>query len=134
MARVLLIDDEEYVRMTLGQALEDEGHAVLMATNGREGLEVFAAERPDLVITDLLMPDKEGIETIRELRRIVPDVKIVVISGGGRVNNVDFLEVARKFGAAAALRKPFPLDEFCKVVSDCLGPLAAGPTLSVVRS
>ena len=126
MARVLIIDDAEYVRQTLGQALEDDGHAVLMATNGREGLEVFGAERPDLVITDVLMPDMEGIETIRELRRIAPELKIVVISGGGRVNNVDYLELARKFGAAAALRKPFPLDEFCRVVNDCLIAAPAG--------
>jgi DNA-binding NtrC family response regulator len=121
MARVLIIDDEEYVRMTLSQALEDEGHTVDLAVNGTEGLRRFSQSPPDLVITDVLMPDKEGIETIRELRTIDPNAKIVVMSGGARINNVDFLEIARKFGAMAALKKPFPLDEFRRVIAECLG-------------
>jgi DNA-binding NtrC family response regulator len=120
MARILIIDDEDYVRMTLSQALEDEGHTVLVATNGNEGLARHSETKPDLVITDLLMPDKEGLETIVELRKADPAVKIIVISGGGRINNVDFLEVAKKFGATAALKKPFPIDEFCRLVGDCL--------------
>ena len=120
MARVLLIDDEEYVRMTLSQALEDDGHEVLVAINGQEGLKRYKAERPDLVITDVLMPEKEGIETILDLRKLDPNAKILVISGGARINNVDFLDVARKFGAKAALKKPFPIDEFSRVVAECL--------------
>ena len=120
MARVLIIDDEEYVRMTLSQALEDEGHTVSVAVNGQEGLDRYNAETPDLVITDVLMPGKEGIETILELRKIDPKVRILVMSGGGRINNVDFLEVARTFGATAALKKPFPIDEFTRVVTECL--------------
>jgi DNA-binding NtrC family response regulator len=120
MARVLLIDDEEYVRMTLTQALEDDGHEVVVATNGHEGLIRYKAGTPDLVITDVLMPEKEGIETVLELRKLDPNVKILVISGGGRINNVDFLDVARKFGAKAALKKPFPIDEFSRVVAECL--------------
>lgn len=120
MARVLVIDDEEYVRMTLAQALEDDGHSVLLAVNGQEGLNCYKAESPDLVITDILMPGKEGIETILELRKLNPNAKILVMSGGGRINNVDFLEVARKFGATAALKKPFGIDEFCRVVGECL--------------
>jgi DNA-binding NtrC family response regulator len=120
MARVLLIDDEEYVRMTLTQALEDDGHDVLVAINGQDGLNRYKAEMPDLVVTDVLMPEKEGIETILELRKIDPNAKIIVISGGGRINNLDFLEVARKFGATAALKKPFPIDEFSRVVAECL--------------
>ena len=120
MARVLIIDDEDYVRMTLSQALEDEGHTVLLASNGLDGLSLYAEGKPDLVITDVLMPDKEGLETIIELRKIEPDVKVIVISGGGRVNNLDFLEMAKKFGATATLKKPFPIDEFCRVVKSCL--------------
>ena len=120
MARVLLIDDEEYVRMTLTQALEDDGHEVLVAINGQDGVNRYKTERPDLVITDVLMPEKEGIETVLELRKLDPDAKIIVISGGGRINNLDFLEVARKFGASAALKKPFPIDEFSRIVAECL--------------
>ena len=106
--------------MTLSQALEDEGHTVLFASNGRDGLSRYAEGKPDLVITDVLMPDKEGLETIIELRKIEPNVKIIVISGGGRVNNVDFLEMAKRFGATATLKKPFPIDEFCRIVESCL--------------
>jgi DNA-binding NtrC family response regulator len=121
MARVLLIDDEEYVRMTLTQALEDDGHEVIVAINGHDGLNRYIREKPDLVVTDVLMPEKEGIETVLELRKLDPKAKIIVISGGGRINNLDFLEVARKFGASAALRKPLPIDEFSRAVKDCLG-------------
>ena len=120
MARILIIDDEEYVRMTLSQAMEDEGHTVQLATNGREGLAIYKDAAPDLVITDVLMPEKEGIETIIELRKLNNAIKIIVISGGGRLNNIDFLEVARKFGASAALKKPFPIDDLCRAVAACL--------------
>jgi DNA-binding NtrC family response regulator len=125
VARVLIIDDEDYVRMTLSQALEDEGHTVLLASNGLDGLSVYAEGKPDLVITDVLMPDKEGLETIIELRKIEPDVKVIVISGGGRVNNIDFLDMAKKFGATATLKKPFAIDEFCRIVQSCLAQAPA---------
>ena len=111
--------------MTLSQALEDEGHTVLFASNGQDGLSRYAEGKPDLVITDVLMPDKEGLETIIELRKIDPDVKIIVMSGGGRVNNVDFLEMAKKFGATATLKKPFPIDVFCRIVESCLEQVTA---------
>lgn len=127
MACVLIIDDEDYVRMTLSQALEDEGHTVLFASNGLDGLSRYAEGKPDLVVTDVLMPDKEGLETIIELRKIEPNVKIIVMSGGGRVNNVDFLEMAKKFGATATLKKPFPIDEFCRIVESCLEQATAKP-------
>jgi len=120
MARVLIIDDEEFIRLTLREALEADGHAVITAANGDDGLRKFAVEACDVVITDILMPEKEGIETIIELRKARPDVRIVVISGGARVNSLDFLEVAKKFGAAAALRKPFAMTELCRVVNECL--------------
>ena len=125
MARVLLIDDEEFVRMTLGQALEDDGHDVIIAVNGQDGLKRYKAENPDLVITDVLMPEKEGIETILELRKLDPEAKILVISGGVRVNNVDFLEIARKLGATAAMKKPFPIDEFSAIINPPEGAILA---------
>jgi DNA-binding NtrC family response regulator len=125
MARVLVIDDENDVRITVQQALEWHGHAVSLATNGREGIEMFRDAPYDLVVTDILMPEKEGIETIIELRKLQPAVKIVVISGGGRVNRHDFLDVAKKLGADAAVKKPFMIDEFCEVVNDCLAKAPA---------
>ena len=124
MARILIIDDEELVRLTLVQALESSGHVVTEAANGRDGVRQFGAEPYDLVITDILMPDQEGIQTIMELRKLKPDLKIVAISGGGRINTTDFLMVAKRLGADATLKKPFQLAELFRVVDTCLGGTA----------
>jgi DNA-binding NtrC family response regulator len=123
MARILIIDDEEDIRLTVRLALESMGHEVTEAVNGNEGLSRFSAEKNDLVITDILMPDKEGIETIIELRKMRPDLKIIVMSGGGRINATHVLETAKGFGADFALKKPFSIDALCSTVDSCL----AGP-------
>ncbi|MEO5957891.1 MAG: response regulator [Opitutaceae bacterium] len=86
MARILLIDDDDDVRTVLRLTLIHFGHTVIEARNGREGLELFAEARPELVITDIVMPEKEGLEVIIELRAHRPPVKIIAISGGGRVS------------------------------------------------
>lgn len=104
---VLVIDDEGLVRDTLRRALESAGIEVAVAADGREGLETYLANPTDVVVTDILMPEKEGIETIIELKRENPEVKIVAISGGDRAGNTDFLEMAGLFGADRILRKPF---------------------------
>jgi DNA-binding response OmpR family regulator len=121
MARILIIDDEAGVRATLSLALQASGHETLEAANGRLGLELFARERVDLVITDILMPEKEGIETIIELRQRRPDLKIVAISGGGRSQNKDYLVNATHLGADATLRKPFSMAKLAQVIDACLG-------------
>jgi CheY-like chemotaxis protein len=121
MARILLVDDEEPIRMALSQALQDEGHTITEAPNGVDCLRLYNTERHDLVITDILMPDQEGLQTIMMLRKICPDVKIVVISGGARVNSVNFLEIAKKLGADAILQKPFSIDDLFRAVNTCLG-------------
>ena len=107
MALVLIIDDEDAVRFTLRKFIEAEGHVVVEAVNGDDGLKQFETNDVDLVITDIIMPDKEGIETIVEIKRDHPDVKIIAISGGGRMGSTDFLEVAKKLGADEILPKPF---------------------------
>lgn len=119
--RILIIDDEQGLRSTLGDMLEDEGYVVQSAADGDRGLELMASHGADLVVTDILMPRKEGIETIAELRQNFPNVKIIAISGGGRTRNLGFLEVAKKMGADAALAKPFTLDQFLKIVHATLG-------------
>lgn len=124
MARILIIDDEEDIRLTVRLALESMGHDVTEAVNGTEGLSRFAAESNDLVITDILMPDKEGIETIIELRKMRPALKIIVMSGGGRINATHMLDTAKKFGAQSALKKPFSIDELCRAVESCLAGAA----------
>jgi YesN/AraC family two-component response regulator len=120
MANILLIDDEPLVVDTLSNAITSKGHTVVTATNGVEGMKKFTEGSFDLVITDIIMPDKEGIELIMELKRHAPSVKIIAISGGGRTGNVEFLKMATKLGAVASLKKPIRLAEFYSVLSRSL--------------
>lgn len=121
---VLVIDDEQLIRLQIRSALELEGFVVHEAANGNEGLARMAAARADVVITDILMPDKEGIETILELRRSYPGVKIIAISGGGRTGNKDFLHTAKHLGADRILAKPFGLADLLGLIRELL-PAAA---------
>jgi DNA-binding response OmpR family regulator len=106
MARILIIDDDVQILNMLRQTLEREGHAVVDAPDGNEGLRLFRENPTDLIITDLIMPEKEGIETIMELRRDFPDVKIIAISGGGRLDPGQYLSIAKSFGAQYTFTKP----------------------------
>ena len=92
MSHILIIDDDDALRIVLKASLEQMGHTVVESTDGRNGVECYKGEAFDVVITDLIMPDKEGIETILDLRKINPDVKIIAMSGGGRVGPGDYLE------------------------------------------
>ncbi len=121
MASILVIDDEPQMRSMLRLVLERAGHRVYDAPNGHAGAVVFRQNRIDLTITDILMPEREGIETISELKRITPKAKIIAISGGGRTKNLDFLKVARKIGADRTLAKPFRPQELVDTVDDLLG-------------
>ena len=107
MARILIIEDEALVRDTLSQLLTMRGHEVLEAENGERGLEAFKASNPELVISDVHMPGKEGISTLAEIREINPRTKIIMMSGGARSGNTDYLDLARRLGASGTLRKPF---------------------------
>ncbi|MCX7043902.1 MAG: response regulator [Candidatus Sumerlaeota bacterium] len=121
MTRILVIDDEEQVRKTLQLILEQAGYEVIGAPDGNVGIELFRKNPTDLVITDLLMPEKEGLETIMEIRRDFPDAKIIAISGGGREGALNFLAVAQKMGAAATLSKPFERKQLLEAVTKVLG-------------
>lgn len=115
--RILVIDDEEAVRETIRENLEDCGFHVAEATDGEQGIQLISlGDPPDIVITDIIMPKKEGLETIMEIRRKFPGIKLVAISGGGRTKTMDFLEIAEKLGADAILPKPLDLDELEKTV------------------
>jgi CheY-like chemotaxis protein len=107
VATILVIDDEEMVRATLRLALESAGHRVLEASNGEDGLRLLDANEIDVTITDIIMPEKEGIETIIEIRRRQPEAKIIAISGGSRSQDIDFLRIAERLGAVHSLAKPF---------------------------
>ncbi len=116
MARVLFIDDAEVVRVTLRHMLEKAGFQVEEAENGVKGLERQRAVPCDILITDLIMPEKDGVETIVDFRREFPETKIVAISGGGRTRNMDFLKLAEKVGADGVLPKPFRRNELLQVL------------------
>lgn len=107
MAHVLLIDDDEMIRDTLRFALEEANFIVDIAIDGEDATNLFNERKPDIVVTDIIMPKKEGIETIIQFHRVAPEVPIIAISGGGRTKRLDFLEVAAKLGAKATLNKPF---------------------------
>jgi CheY-like chemotaxis protein len=121
MALILVIDDDEALRRVILRTLSAKKHRMIEATNGVEGMKMVEEHKPDAVITDILMPQKEGIETIREIRERAPGVKIIAISGGGMSHNLMFLDVARAFGADAALAKPFRPNELNALVDQVLG-------------
>lgn len=118
--RILVIDDDENIRRLLRTILELEGYQVIEASDGGIGLREFEKSPADLVITDLIMPGKEGIETIRDLRQKSPDVKIIAISGGGRIGPESYLKMAEGVGALHTMKKPFELVELVEAVAKVL--------------
>ena len=104
MARILLIEDNDALRALLRENLELAGHTVIEARDGQEGLDLFRRTGADLVVTDILMPEKEGLAVLMELRTAHPPVHVIAISGGGQ----DYLATAKLLGAAKVLLKPFP--------------------------
>ena len=119
MARILVIDDKPEMRELLELILKSAGHEVILAADGREGMERYRTSPADLVITDLYMPNQEGLETIRVLRTCFPEVAIIAMSG--RAAALTMLSVAQKFGAVAVLHKPFSADELIATVAKALG-------------
>ncbi len=120
MARILIADDEAVIRMMFRAFLERDGYEVLEAANGNEALAVCRKERPDLIIIDLIMPDKEGIETIMELKQLYPDLKIIAISGGGRIRAGEYLIIAATFGVDQTLQKPIEREKLLRAVRELL--------------
>jgi DNA-binding NtrC family response regulator len=117
MAEILVIDDEPHMRRLIARILNGSGHTVHQANNGRDGIGLFHRVHPALVITDIVMPDMEGIEMIRELHREAPTIPILAISGGGPAV---YLQAATGLGATAALAKPFGAAELLSVVERLL--------------
>ncbi len=121
MARILIVDDDEPIRKTLRRMLEPAGYDVVEAADGREGVELYKEDSVDLVLMDLIMPEKEGIQAAAELRQYDPEVKIIAISGGGRIGNIQVLRIAQKFGIEHALPKPIRLGKLLALVNEVLG-------------
>ncbi|MGQ0702582.1 MAG: response regulator [Gemmatimonadales bacterium] len=121
MTQILLIDDDDLSRGAVQKMLERAGFEVRSTGDGREALASYRQERPDLVVTDLIMPEVDGLELIQQLRQQDPVVRILAISGGGRVQAEEYLSVARKFGALEVLSKPFTGQELRQAVERALG-------------
>ncbi len=117
MAKILVLDDEPSILLMIKKMLEKEGHEVDVALNGIEGMEIFEENKPDMVITDIIMPGKEGLETILELRKNYPELKIIAISGGGRIGPQGYLPSAKYLGADMVFQKPLVQKEFIMAVS-----------------
>jgi CheY-like chemotaxis protein len=120
MPRILVIDDEGPVRMVLRQMLEKEGYEVEEAAEGAAGIQLLSNCLCDLIVTDLFMPGKEGIETMMEVRKRFPQVKVIAMSGGGRMGKLDLLPMAKSFGAQRVLIKPFERKELLEAVKAVL--------------
>ena len=120
MARILVIDDEDLVRYSLRLFLEAEGYEVEEAVDGVDGLAKLEEAPYDLLITDIVMPRKEGMETILEVREKAPDLKILAISGGGPAGSFDYVEMASQCGAEAFIAKPFTDKDLLRAVRDLL--------------
>lgn len=120
MARILLVEDDTLFRELVHKILVRAGHGVSDAANGEIALTTFSREPFDLVITDIVMPDKEGLDTIRALRRRAPAVRIIAMSGGGVGQAGNYLTVARRLGAARVLAKPFSANELVATVAAVL--------------
>jgi len=120
MAHILLVEDDTAMLETLSLAIRSKGHRVTTADNGDQALERLAADRFDLVVTDILMPSMDGLGLIDAMRTSAPGVKILAISGGGTATFFDFLDAAKKQGAIATLEKPFAIADFYAELDRCL--------------
>ena len=119
MKRILIIDDDESIRRAIRRPLSKAGFSVQVAVNGTEGVSQFLGGQFDLVIVDIWMPEKNGLETLTEIRRNTPEAKVIVMSGGERgMAPTSQLKRAKELGAVATLTKPFPLSDLLQAVHE----------------
>jgi len=122
MPRVLVIDDEPQIRSLVRRFLSQAGYEVDQAGDGLEGVKQMRANPADLIITDILMPRQEGLETIRQIREQFPECKIIAMSGGSQLTAMDFLPIAEKFGASRIFHKPIDFAELVEAVKELVPP------------
>jgi DNA-binding NtrC family response regulator len=120
MSHILVIEDDAQIRGLLRHILERAGYEVSDAPDGAVGIAIHRNKPADLVITDILMPQKEGLETIMEMRRDSPAIKIIAITGGGRVGTDLYLNLAKNLGAIRTVRKPFENQQILEMVKELL--------------
>lgn len=126
MKTILIIEDDHHILLMIKRMLEPLGYEIKLASDGMEGMEMFRDFKVDLVITDIIMPEKEGLEIIREMRRERPKLKIIAMSGGGKISADNYLETAKIFGAEIILEKPFTRKQMVSAVQDLLGDSGTG--------
>ena len=120
MIRILVIDDDIIIREMLKECLERAEYEVLVASDGKAALKLHSANPVDLIITDIVMPEKDGLEIIMEFRRRFPAVKVIAISGGGRIEANEYLNIAKVLGVTRTFSKPFELRELLAAVRELL--------------
>ena len=120
MAYILIVDDDKAIRLMMRNILEAAGHEIHDEADGRPGEAAVGRRLPDLLITDIIMPDQEGVGLIMNLRQKYKDLKILAISGGGRLSHTDYLQMAKRLGANATLAKPFRRDALLAAVRELL--------------
>ncbi len=120
MARILIIDDEQAIRAFLRKMLEREGHEVVEASNGKEGMKEYRTRPADVVVTDIIMPEQEGIQTILELKKEYPNAKVIAISGGGFIEATQYLQIVKTMGVKHAFAKPFERSEILGALKELL--------------
>jgi CheY-like chemotaxis protein len=133
MAIILIVDDDPTVRLIAGELLRREDHAIVEAEDGEEALKIVASMAVDLVVLDMLMPNKDGLETIVELRRRTPGIRILAISSGGRMEPGHLLRTAMLFGADECLQKPLRLTSFSKAVDRLLAQTSTASSPMAMR-
>ena len=121
MASILIIDDDPSIRAVFKRFLEAHGYSVAVAEDGVKGLQLLGDLRPDLLVTDVMMPQKKGLEVVLDLRRSHPEMPVIAISGGMRLAPMDFLPIIKKFGARKVFYKPVDLDELLVEIRQQLG-------------
>jgi len=126
MAKILIVDDDPQILLFLRRILERDGHEVEEADDGRKAREIYDTKQFDLLVTDVVLPGKEGLDLILELERDYPGIKVIAVSGGDRIEPGYYLELASILGAQHTLAKPFTPDEFLAKVRTVLG--GQGPT------
>lgn len=120
MKRILFVDDDRQFRAAQEEVLQGAGYEAVSVSNGKEAMSMLEVADFDLLITDIIMPEMEGIELIREVNKTRPELKVIAISGGGRANPDDYLKIAQRLGVNEVLAKPYSREELLSAVRNTL--------------
>ncbi len=128
MARILLVDDERPLRIAIRRVLEAKGHQVVEAQDGREAIRLCDTERPDLVVTDLQMPEIDGLDLLLALHKLRPNIPLIVMTGVPVRGALDQIKAAKDLGASLVIPKPFTASVFMRAIQPYLDQTASGPS------